>query len=150
MAERNARSALIAKNKKRFPRKKCLHSRCPVLRAYPKIEYILNREHYIQKAREWSKTNPAKALAKKQRRRARIAGVRNTLTLAEWQEIKARFGYRCAYCHRRVNVLTQDHVIPLSRGGEHAVTNIVPACRKCNCSKGTKPPPSPVQTVLFA
>ncbi|WP_203620386.1 HNH endonuclease [Streptomyces sp. SID8499] len=33
---------------------------------------------------------------------------------------------------------TVDHVIPLSRGGQHAEGNLVPACKSCNSSKGDK------------
>jgi 5-methylcytosine-specific restriction endonuclease McrA len=31
--------------------------------------------------------------------------------------------------------LTQEHVIPVSRGGGTTAENIVPACGKCNSSK---------------
>jgi len=29
-----------------------------------------------------------------------------------------------------------DHVIPLSKGGKHLPSNVVPACASCNSSKG--------------
>lgn len=28
-----------------------------------------------------------------------------------------------------------DHVVPVSRGGWHAIGNILPACRSCNAKK---------------
>ena len=34
--------------------------------------------------------------------------------------------------------LTQDHVIPLSKGGQHIKENIVPACPSCNSKKGNR------------
>lgn len=34
-----------------------------------------------------------------------------------------------------------DHVHPLARGGPHTVANLVPACRRCNRSKGARPSP---------
>lgn len=34
--------------------------------------------------------------------------------------------------------LTQDHFLPLSKGGEYTVNNIIPACKNCNCSKQDK------------
>lgn len=34
--------------------------------------------------------------------------------------------------------LHHEHVVPLSYGGGYNKFNIVPACRKCNCSKGGK------------
>ena len=61
-----------------------------------------------------------------------------TLTRGEWQEIKEKFNHSCAYCGRKMERLEMDHVIPLSRGGKHTAGNIVPACRKCNASKGNK------------
>jgi hypothetical protein len=33
--------------------------------------------------------------------------------------------------------LSFDHVVPLSRGGRHAITNLRPAHRRCNVAKGT-------------
>lgn len=57
------------------------------------------------------------------------------VTAEQWEALKALYDDRCAYCHQRVRVLEQDHVVPLARGGEHAVFNIVPACRDCNARK---------------
>lgn len=51
--------------------------------------------------------------------------------------VLARDQYECAYCDKR-KADTVDHVIPRSRGGEHAWTNVVAACRKCNAAKADK------------
>jgi 5-methylcytosine-specific restriction endonuclease McrA len=45
----------------------------------------------------------------------------------------ARDGHRCQYCHRAAENL--DHVVPRSRGGEHAWENVVASCRSCNARK---------------
>jgi len=45
----------------------------------------------------------------------------------------ARDGHRCQYCGRTAENL--DHVVPRSRGGEHAWENVVAACRRCNSRK---------------
>jgi 5-methylcytosine-specific restriction endonuclease McrA len=74
----------------------------------------------------------------------------NDFTEAEWQAMKAHYNHRCAYCGKRQKRLTQDHITPLSKGGSHTATNIVPACRSCNARKGTRPPLRPVQPLLFA
>ena len=53
----------------------------------------------------------------------------------------AEFGNACAYCGRpdhRADELELEHVIPISRGGDHHLTNIVPACHECNQSKGRR------------
>jgi len=48
-----------------------------------------------------------------------------------------KYNYRCTYCGSEEN-LSVDHVIPLSKGGEDYIENLVIACRKCNSSKGNK------------
>lgn len=50
--------------------------------------------------------------------------------------ILARWGHRCAYCPAVAKHL--DHVNPLSKGGTDTEDNIVPACQRCNLSKGAK------------
>lgn len=53
----------------------------------------------------------------------------------------ARDAYTCQYCERTVGQLrtreslTRDHVVPLSRGGTNAWTNVVTACSSCNTRK---------------
>lgn len=49
----------------------------------------------------------------------------------------------CHWCGKRLTMrpnargaLTVDHLIPLSRGGTHKRSNLVPACRDCNQQKG--------------
>jgi 5-methylcytosine-specific restriction endonuclease McrA len=55
-----------------------------------------------------------------------------------------RDGAACAYCGRPAGTgepfsrLSVDHVIPVSRGGTDALTNLVLACRACNCAKGAR------------
>ncbi len=49
------------------------------------------------------------------------------------RSLLARDKYTCAYCGKRGDTL--DHVVPRSRGGVHAWTNLVAACVKCNNKK---------------
>lgn len=65
-------------------------------------------------------------------------GVRWDLTEASWQEIIQTHGGRCYYCQRDDVPLEIEHVIPVRRGGEHTVSNVVPACRACNVRKGKR------------
>jgi 5-methylcytosine-specific restriction endonuclease McrA len=48
----------------------------------------------------------------------------------------ARDGHRCQYCGADAESI--DHVIPRSKGGEHAWENVVAACRACNVRKGDR------------
>lgn len=45
----------------------------------------------------------------------------------------ARDGSCCQYCAAPAESI--DHVVPRSRGGEHAWENVVAACRPCNTAK---------------
>lgn len=104
---------------------------------YPDYQATLSREH------------PERAKLYHARRRASIYG--NTppeemLTEAEWEHILGEYRYRCAYCGCKLGYAedelspTQDHVIPLSRGGGHTKGNVVPACVHCNSVKCAKTP----------
>jgi 5-methylcytosine-specific restriction endonuclease McrA len=58
----------------------------------------------------------------------------------------ARDHYRCEFCGRPQatlkprECLTRDHIVPLSRGGTNAWTNVVTACSTCNARKGNHLP----------
>lgn len=46
----------------------------------------------------------------------------------------AQFDNSCAYCGSTANLIV-EHFIPRSKGGPHALGNILPACQRCNVSK---------------
>jgi 5-methylcytosine-specific restriction endonuclease McrA len=54
----------------------------------------------------------------------------------------ARDRYRCQFCGRAQielrprECLTRDHLVPFSRGGTDAWSNVVTACSTCNARKG--------------
>lgn len=48
-----------------------------------------------------------------------------------------RFEHCCAYCGCSGD-LEIEHVVPISKGGQHHLGNIVPACTRCNSSKRSK------------
>ena len=52
--------------------------------------------------------------------------------------IKSEFNHCCAYCGFKSKRLTLDHVNAESKGGMDSWRNLVPACAKCNLSKGSK------------
>jgi len=71
------------------------------------------------------------------RRKHMKQGVANTLTYKQWLFACEWFDNRCAYCGAE-EFLTEDHLVPLSKGGPRIVLNILPACWKCNNTKHTK------------
>lgn len=49
-------------------------------------------------------------------------------------------GGKCGYCDAVVpeGQRTADHIVPLSRGGEHRAHNLIACCRSCNSRKADK------------
>lgn len=64
----------------------------------------------------------------------RLLSVRPTKNL-----VKKLCNQQCSYCGS-IKELTIDHVIPLSRGGQHTFENLTCACLKCNAEKGNRTP----------
>lgn len=111
---------------------------------------IRNPEKFIlrfENLKQWVQEQGGTAIFSA-RRRARMRGLLSTLTPEQWKAIKAAYRYRCAYC-RQKKPLTQDHIIPAKKGGEHTIHNIVPACCECNSRKATGHPPTAKLRVLL-
>lgn len=78
--------------------------------------------------------------------RARAAGA-VVVELFDREQVFERDGWTCQRCGQAVslevdaldpNSATVDHVIPLSRGGEHTVANAQCLCLRCNSIKGDR------------
>lgn len=86
----------------------------------------------------WSKPHVARAQREKQRRRrADKRKFCHTLKIRD-DSLRHRllrdFGGACAYCGTALTMRTVeiDHFIPCSKGGPHALGNVLPACFSCN------------------
>ncbi len=55
------------------------------------------------------------------------------------REVLRRDHHSCQYCGSSKH-LTLDHVIPLSKGGQHSWDNVVTACKGCNQRKSNRTP----------
>ena len=95
-----------------------------------------NKEKKKQYTRKWTIKNREKVNFKEQRRRTKRKGLKSDLTIQEWEMIKKQFDDKCAYCGCSVEKLEKDHFVPLTKKGEFTLRNIIPACRRCNASKG--------------
>lgn len=130
---------------------------------------MTHREEASAKTRAWYRAHRDKSLAQKQRwckthaeelraykaaykyiRRAHASSAALCdLIAAQWREIIAAFDSRCAYCDRKLERLTKDHLTPVVKHGPHTLHNIVPACSSCNSKKNAGPVLSPVQPLLL-
>ena len=85
--------------------------------------------------RAYLRKHPEVGAEKSRRRRAVEHAARvEPFTPAQWQAVVRFYGGGCAYCGADWEHV--DHVVPLARGGAHALANLVPACAPCNLSKG--------------
>ncbi len=53
------------------------------------------------------------------------------------KEIDRLYSMPCSFCGTTEKI-TIDHIIPISRSGNHSVGNLQPLCKSCNSSKKTK------------
>lgn len=59
--------------------------------------------------------------------------------------------FLCCYCgsQKRPELLTRDHIVPLSRGGRDHWKNVVTACKPCNQKKGACTPERAGMMMLY-
>lgn len=125
--------------------------------AYHREYHAAHREEIAARRKRWYEANKDVAVAidkawvethreqkreilnrGRAKRRGLLAGSRCDLTVSEWTAIKEAQGHRCTMCGE-VKTLTRDHIIPLSRGGDHTASNIQGLCRSCNSKKSNRP-----------
>ncbi len=54
------------------------------------------------------------------------------------RSVFSRDGGRCRYCGTEEPPFELDHMVPVARGGENSLENLVVACKHCNASKGDR------------
>ena len=126
---------------------------CEEIKRYSKEYYSANSDVEKEKSRQWRNANPEKLreqginyrknnviklLDKNAKRRAVLKGV--TVEKIDRGEVYIRDNGICGICkcHVPLHEVTIDHIIPLSKGGEHSKRNIQIAHRSCNSAKGSK------------
>ncbi len=134
----------------------CCSSKCRV-----KKWRINNREKDLQQRREynykrkldpikhqkdldvrkkWRAKNKDKKYSYKRRYRALKYGSGGKHTKEEWEEKKKEYNYICPRCRKNELqiILTEDHIVPITKKGTDNIDNIQPLCKVCNSIKGDK------------
>ena len=101
-----------------------------------KLRYALNPEKECKKISKYIQTEKGKAVRKAVWHRYRTQKIKGNVTTEEIQILYINQP-SCRKCNITDN-LEIDHIIPLSRGGNHEINNLQILCRKCNRSKGNK------------
>jgi len=105
-------------------------------------EYGNKRRHYCSDTCLFRNTRRRR----RQKERALIRSVK--VETVDAMRVFERDGWRCRLCGKKLkpkhrgtikyNAPELDHIIPLSKGGEHSYRNTQCACRKCNAEKGAR------------
>lgn len=122
-------------NYERFLERQRLHSMRYRLK-YGKRDYEKHGCGWMR----WHKRHPGMRRIQNSLRRSRIHQAEGSYTIAEWENLKELYDYRCLCCGRREPEieLTADHVHPIAIGGSNKIENIQPLCKHCNSRKSTK------------
>jgi len=127
--------------------------RCrPCTRASNKSYRDKNKDSEKERKQAWEKENKSLVLLQKEkwrqknrescrisarRRRNTKYNAQGSHTHLEFLSVCDKQNWKCASC-RKVKELTEDHIVPLSRGGSDWIWNIQALCKSCNSIKGTR------------
>jgi 5-methylcytosine-specific restriction endonuclease McrA len=99
-----------------------------------------NKEKQSASSKRWAILNNSKIREYSRKRRNSKFEAEGFHTQGEWDLLKVQYGFMCPSCKKKEPEikLTEDHIIPLSKGGSDYIENIQPLCGNCNCKKATK------------
>ena len=122
-------------------RRALLHQKAKDYRKTDKGRLAVQRDNRSESHKQimaaWRKAHPEAVSNARHQRRALVTGSIATGELAALLKAQENL---CAYCDVKLLEVGMhlDHVIPLSRGGDHVIENVAYACPECNLSKGSK------------
>lgn len=124
------------------------------IRAKAKVSYAQNREKLLQATRSWRANNKEKineyqkqwrlenadklksySFTQGSLRRSRSKG--DNKFFISSKELDGLKRQPCAYCGAK-DKIEIDHIVPLARGGEHRIGNLITSCQSCNRQKHKK------------
>ena len=99
--------------------------------------YQKNKEKELKRVKKWRKDNKQHYYFTKKQRELKKKEIVGSHTQGEWEMLKAQYNWICPSCGKSEPEikLTEDHIIPISKGGSNNIENIQPLCKNCNCKK---------------
>lgn len=129
------------------------------IKLYMKAYAQKNRAKLSEQSRLWCAENSEtrRLSAANYAHRSRVSGRadaareaakldKGAATPSDLRRLFVRADGRCVYCSSKPRSLTIDHYVPIASGGKHKVSNLVPACKPCNSSKGAREPEEWIET----
>lgn len=109
-----------------------------------------DRQHQrkrLEAVGHWRVVYPERAARYDALRRARVQAATVTAAAFAPRDVLARDGWACQLCRRPIDPAIPwpdprspsiDHIVPLSRGGQHSLANVQAAHLGCNSAKGDR------------
>jgi len=98
-------------------------------------------------AKKFRKTPKGKMVNKNRKMKRRQLEGEGKITLGQWEELCKKHDFICHLCGKKIGGYrgnlglefpSMDHIIPLSKGGKHDISNVAPAHTKCNILRRDK------------
>lgn len=105
---------------------------------YKAVQYITDNKDAVNERRRKYYSKCDKVKIYNRRRESKKNNVVATLTTEDWNECLAYFDYKDAYTGEIMEIISQDHVIPVDDGGAYCKKNIIPCESRINSSKGNR------------
>jgi 5-methylcytosine-specific restriction endonuclease McrA len=112
---------------------------------YNRERYNNNKQHFLELAKEYRNTPHGRAMQSKHRSVRRCLMKESSIERFDPKEIFNRDGYKCQICGHKTRpdfknpnhplYPNLDHIVPLSKGGDHSRKNTQCLCRQCNIEK---------------
>lgn len=106
-----------------------------------KAYYQTHKEKKAEQGKAYRQTPMGKIVCKNSKHKYRAITKQGDVTTEQLLDLQqnAKVCYWCG-CKLKGKKIHIDHYVPISKGGQHTLSNLVITCNKCNLSKNAKDP----------